>query len=741
MIRSISPSLHQFEDRLAAVTIGLILILFSCPTILCAQNSWNVQLNRNFLDCDARQVCYQLEVQSNSSDWTLGDQNYRLFFDGDLMTVTSVTSLLPSSYYSTAQIDQNVKISGQGQESASPLDDIDDNLGFLDFNIIQTDKTAPASAALLTTNTFTPVATICLDVAESVITNSGDDCLSFYYSRPSTAGSITNQYTVISENDSPDNTSATVGDGYDDLTSADGNAACLTDCSVDARWDIQLSRNFLDCDARQVCYQLEVQSNSSNWTLGDQNYRLFFDGDLMTVTSVTSLLPSSYYSSAQIDQNVKISGQGQESASPLNDIDNNLGFLDFSIIQTDKTTPSAATQLVTNTFTPVATICLDVAESVITSNGSECLSFYHSRSATAGSITNQYTVISENNSPNQTTEAIGINYDDLTNADGSAACVGGDCDTPQGEICDNGRDDDGDGLVDGDDPDCCNFNLEFICDNNGTSGNPTDDTFTIIVTNTNTNSPDETYNITGDVILSDIPYQESTNIDQSFSMYGDSLVFDISDASNASCERNTVYLEAPDHCSNCNISIENVETTDCIAGQYDLRVTVAYRDLPTEELEINGQRFSVAQASTERSQTAMEVFTLSGMTCDINQELVITVSVPDDNSCQATTTYQAPGTCSITLESISVSDCILDNYSIDITFQLENSTGLIDINGCTFAPSTSNGVENFTLLNQDCHLQATQQIRLQFVDNPACTITTDITPPCPKPKFCVLGSE
>ena len=195
------------------------------------------------------------------------------------------------------------------------------------------------------------------------------------------------------------------------------------------QWDIQFSQSNLNCATNQVCYQLELQNTAgTDWTLGDQNYRLFFDGDLMTVTSVTSLLPNNFYGTANIDQNIKISGQGQEAASPLDDIDNNLGFLDFSIVQTDKTNPNAATQLVWGTFTPIAEICVNVTAAAINGNaGTNCLAFYHSRPSTAGNITNQYTVISENNAAGSTTAAMGVNYDDLTSADGNQACLSLSC--------------------------------------------------------------------------------------------------------------------------------------------------------------------------------------------------------------------------------------------------------------------------------------------------------------------------
>ena len=193
-------------------------------------------------------------------------------------------------------------------------------------------------------------------------------------------------------------------------------------------WDIQLSQSSLDCVSGVVCYELELKdTGGGSWTLGDQNYRLFYDGDLMSIISVSSLLTSSFYSTAIISQNLIITGQGQEAASPLDDIDDTLGFLDFSIIQTNKSNPPAATQL-SSSFIPIAEICLEADPVAINDvNGLNCLAFYHSRPSTAGSITNQYTVISENDVPNNTVPTDGINFDDLNSTDGVMACIGVTC--------------------------------------------------------------------------------------------------------------------------------------------------------------------------------------------------------------------------------------------------------------------------------------------------------------------------
>ena len=443
----------------------------TCPNLSCSTSQWDTRLSQISLNCEAAQVCYQLDVRNTGGgEWALGDQNYRLFYDGDLMTVASVTSLLPPSIYGNADIDQNIKITGQGQETSSPLDDIDNNLGFLDFNIVQQDKTNPTAATQLVSGSYTGVATICVDVMPEVINNPGaENCLSFYHSRPSTAGSITNQYTVITENDAPESTEETVGIIYNDLTQETSELdACPGFFCVTAQWDIQFTRSSVDCDAGQVCYQLELQNTAgADWGLGDQNYRFFYDADLMNVTSVSSLLPTEYYNPAQIDQNFHTSGQGQEASSPLDNIDDNLGFLDFNIVQYNKSHPLSTTQILTNSYTPIAIICADVITEVINNVGEEnCLGFYHSRPSTAGSFTNQYTVITENDSPESTIETSGENYNDIANSD-DEGCLALAC-------------------------------FELICDlevvasapiynDNGTPPDLTDDTFTISVTITGSN--------------------------------------------------------------------------------------------------------------------------------------------------------------------------------------------------------------------------------------------------------------
>lgn len=202
-------------------------------------SEWNIRLKKTQTNCDSRTACFNIEMQSaNSNSWALGDQNYRLFFDGDLMTVSSVNSLLPITGYSAATIGQNVKITGRGQEAASPLDDIDDHLGFLDFTIIQNDKSNPANAFQIIPNSFRPIAEICVDVDVSLSEIPGQNqCLAFYTSRSETVGGITNQFTVISENDAPGSTTSTSDNNFEDFNCNSPETLVLGDFVIDVMPD------------------------------------------------------------------------------------------------------------------------------------------------------------------------------------------------------------------------------------------------------------------------------------------------------------------------------------------------------------------------------------------------------------------------------------------------------------------------------------------------------------------------
>lgn len=197
-----------------------ILLAMGLPFSGFAQNEWIGQLSLSDFDCDNHTACYQLGIKGiNEDPWALGDQNYRFFFDANNLSITGITSLLPAALYSQIQTDEILEIVGQNQESFSPLDNIDENLGFLDFNIVAYSKQFPNIAKQISNQTFTPIAEICLEVSADLMENVGEEyATNILFSRPLTAGQITNQYSVISEIDAPNHTKATNGIGFLDVT-------------------------------------------------------------------------------------------------------------------------------------------------------------------------------------------------------------------------------------------------------------------------------------------------------------------------------------------------------------------------------------------------------------------------------------------------------------------------------------------------------------------------------------------
>lgn len=184
-----------------------------------AQNAWIGQLSLSDFDCENKTACYTLGVKGiEYESWALGDQNYRFFFDAGNLSITSVTSLLSTALYSEVQIQEVLELVGQNQEDFSPLDNIDDHLGFIDFNIIAQAKQLPHLAKQISNEAFTNIAEICLEVSPELMENVGEEyAVNLLFSRPLTAGQITNQFSVISEIDAPNHTRATNDIGFLDV--------------------------------------------------------------------------------------------------------------------------------------------------------------------------------------------------------------------------------------------------------------------------------------------------------------------------------------------------------------------------------------------------------------------------------------------------------------------------------------------------------------------------------------------
>ncbi len=193
-------------NKMNVFIVFIFSVLGTFPLV--SQSNWIGKLSLSDLDCDNLEATYTLSIKGlDAETWALGDQNYRFFFDAENLSMLSVQSLLPENVYANAQINELLEITGQGQETFSPLDAIDSHLGFLDFNIVAYKKNTTASIQINALK-YTPIAELKLAVASELIEAEAPP-VQIYFSRAETAGQITKQFATISEIDAPNHTKAT----------------------------------------------------------------------------------------------------------------------------------------------------------------------------------------------------------------------------------------------------------------------------------------------------------------------------------------------------------------------------------------------------------------------------------------------------------------------------------------------------------------------------------------------------
>ena len=113
----------------------LTLLSFSFFISLSAQKDVTLRLNPSFYDESRQTVYVDIELQYNGSGaFRLADQNYRLYFDSELMTIDEDYSRsdLPQDVYSALAISEIYE--GLDADRINQLD-FDDKLGFINFNI------------------------------------------------------------------------------------------------------------------------------------------------------------------------------------------------------------------------------------------------------------------------------------------------------------------------------------------------------------------------------------------------------------------------------------------------------------------------------------------------------------------------------------------------------------------------------------------------------------------------------
>lgn len=208
----------------------IILLLCSLLSIsVFGQETFDIRFLLSSVDCVTEQACYDVQVKSSTgSTWGLAGQNYRIYYDYDKAQYQAGTSTLPAQYGAFNLVSDVGPVDASG---FSTVLGFEPTLGFLNYAIDLNDVT---SGGVDVGSQWTTTSNLCFSVSPSVIADP-NECLELIWARDGLTNSLATAFVEISEWVSDGVTTATVGSGYDDLDSSDGEGACFTQaCGVTA---------------------------------------------------------------------------------------------------------------------------------------------------------------------------------------------------------------------------------------------------------------------------------------------------------------------------------------------------------------------------------------------------------------------------------------------------------------------------------------------------------------------------
>ena len=208
-----------------------------------------------------------------------------------------------------------------------------------------------------------------------------------------------------------------------------------------------------------------------------------------------------------------------------------------------------------------------------------------------------------------------------------------------GEVCGNGLDDDGDGLVDCADPDCacCTLGdvlLTTTCDDGGTGADPSDDRYAVFAELVGEGVAGRAFRVTGDVELAAI-YAGTKVLLGAFPVERERVSFDFASVSDSACALRDRSVLSPGPCTPaCYLEVVSVTPSACAAGQYDLAVTVRYAN-PPGGLLVNGKRFELTR------EAGTETFVLPRLSCTGETDLPLEVRFEGADACEDADVFDA----------------------------------------------------------------------------------------------------
>lgn len=268
------------------LSMGLI---FMALVVTKAQD-YDIRFNRSSVNCQTRQVCYDVQLRPSGSSFNLAGQNYRLFYDGSKASYISGTSLLPGQYQGFTLVQD---VQNQNADATNGALNFEATLSFLNYGMDLNDT--QNGGILLPAGQWTTTSNLCFTVTQDVV-NNPNVCIEAVWARAALTSQYATAYVEISKWLSPNNTTNAVPNQYIDLNASSGDQACLNiACAPVALPTISVSNLTANENGGSASVQVCLSTASSTpvtVTLNTSNGTATSSSDYVAISNAVVTIPA-----------------------------------------------------------------------------------------------------------------------------------------------------------------------------------------------------------------------------------------------------------------------------------------------------------------------------------------------------------------------------------------------------------------------------------------------------------------
>ena len=451
-----------------------------CIGLPSLQGQYDIRFLFKEYNCIANNFTYIVQLRNiTGSPLNLAGQNYRMYYNGAVMTFVSGVSTLPGSDYSPFTLVQNV--SNQNSSATNGALFFEGNLSFLNY-FMDLDDTLGGGIFLPVDSTWVTTSELMFNSTNS-LTGNNIPLIDIIWAREGLTAEYATAFVEVAGWEGADSTTAAIPNLYFDVTKLDiTNIGYITDCDGDdvpndddcapadplvfsgalcndnnpntfddryndlcvcvgtpivvaSDYDIRFEYKDFNCIDNSLCYSVALRSTSGlPVNLAGQNYRLYFDGSKMTYLSGTSLLPQPQYTDFNLIQFVDNQNAGATNG-PFS-FEENLSFLNYSMDLNDIANggiilPANGAWVITSelcfrSYAPLSGIDIP------------CIEIVWARDSLTDVYASAFVEVSKWVGPGNTVAANANQYGDVALADLTNICFITDCDgddVPNGDDC------------------------------------------------------------------------------------------------------------------------------------------------------------------------------------------------------------------------------------------------------------------------------------------------------------------